>query len=48
MTFSETDFTEDLKMLHVPTLKIYADAPHGLAARPKGRLDADLRAFLKT
>jgi non-heme chloroperoxidase len=74
--FSETDFTEDLKKLDVPTLilhgdddqivpigaaalrssklvknatlKIYAGAPHGLAATHKDQLNADLLAFLKT
>ncbi len=74
--FSETDFTEDLKQIDVPTLvihgdddqmvpiaasglrtaalirntqlKVYADAPHGLASTHKEQLNADLLAFLQS
>ncbi|MFA6166385.1 MAG: alpha/beta hydrolase [Gemmatimonadaceae bacterium] len=74
--FSETDFTEDLKQIDVPTLvihgdddqmvpiaasglrtaalirntklKVYADAPHGLADTHKEQLNADLLAFLRS
>ena len=36
------------KLVRKATLKIYAGAPHGLAATHKDRLNADLLAFLKT
>ena len=73
--FSETDLTEDLKKIDVPTLivhgdadqivpiadsaylsaklvpnatlKVYPDAPHGLATTHKDQLNADLLAFLR-
>jgi non-heme chloroperoxidase len=73
--FSETDLTEDLKKIDVPTLvihgdddqivpiqasallssklipnatlKVYEDAPHGLATTHKDRLNEDLLAFIK-
>ena len=73
--FSETDFTEDLEQVDVPTLVIHGDddqivpidcagrasakivknaglivypsAPHGLTETHKGKLNADLLAFLK-
>jgi non-heme chloroperoxidase len=36
------------KLVKNATLKIYAGAPHGLAATHKDQLNADLLAFLKT
>ena len=36
------------KLVKNATLKIYADAPHGLAYTHKHQLNADLLAFLKT
>jgi len=73
--FSETDLTEDLKRVNVPTLivhgdddqivpivasarrsselvenatlRVYEDAPHGLPATHKDRLNDDLLVFLK-
>jgi non-heme chloroperoxidase len=74
--FSETDFTEDLKKVDVPTLilhgdddqivpigasallsaklvkgsrlKVYPGLPHGMCTTDKGRINADLLAFLKS
>jgi len=36
------------KLVRNATLKIYAGAPHGLAATHKDQLNADLLAFLNT
>jgi non-heme chloroperoxidase len=36
------------KLVKNATLKIYADAPHGLASTHKDKPNADLLAFLKT
>jgi non-heme chloroperoxidase len=74
--FSETDFTEDLKKIDVPTLilhgdadqivpiddagrlsakvlknatlKVYADAPHGMCTTLADRVNQDLLEFLKS
>ncbi len=45
--FSETDFTEDLKLVKNAILKIYPGAPHGLTDTHKEQLGADLLEFLK-
>jgi non-heme chloroperoxidase len=44
--FSETDLTEDLKKIDVPTL-IIQGAGHGLPTTLKDRLNADLLEFCR-
>jgi non-heme chloroperoxidase len=48
--FSETDLTEDLKKIDVPTLKVYPGAPHGPAQTTafKDTFNNDLMNFIKT
>jgi non-heme chloroperoxidase len=41
-TFSQTDFTEDLKKITVPTLVM-----HGMPTTEAATINADLLAFIK-